>query len=521
MKKTKYPKIALLQVSGEVDKYWEFYPPLGLVSVASYLTAYSKIPKENIIILDTSFPDYEDLILAFDPDVLGFSTFSNNYDYCVNVAKSLKQQGLKSLFVLGGVHISVFPDTLDSVFDIAVRKEGEETFLKIIKKWQKFIKKSEVSVFFDLKGIAYHGPDGVIANIDRPLLFPLDKIPKMDWSFFPNLFFRKEIVKETTNTWKSHKVAPIFTVRGCPYSCIFCARSALWKRVRFFSEERVVDEIEDLYRNFGVTAINIWDDVFTLNVPRLKKIEDLMRERNILGKVIFYWVFARSDLFTPEMAQQLKNLHVKSVAFGFESGSGRLLKLLKNDTTTPQNNKKAIELCEKEGINYVACIMMGIPTETKAEMKKTFIMVKKMFATAALQVIDLARATPFPGTELFDYSLKNGLIPKNYGTMSGSLSLNDPRMDKPLLIKNKNSVKAYRYYWNKIKKYENELINRNSKQKGFEDSKSDIKSFNNFNKKVFLPLFIFKYIKYSRINFIIRFILLKLLRFLKRVINKF
>ena len=55
-KKVTYPRIALIQVSGNLNNYWSFYPPLGIASVATYAMKYGKLPSKNVLILDNNLP---------------------------------------------------------------------------------------------------------------------------------------------------------------------------------------------------------------------------------------------------------------------------------------------------------------------------------------------------------------------------------------------------------------------------------------------------------------------------------
>lgn len=494
-----HPKIVLIQVSGRFDNYWQYYPPIGITSVASYSIKWNKIPKNNFLILDSNIPQFFNILKSFNPDIIGFSSFSNNYSSTITIAKKIKKIFPNSLYIIGGVHISLFPQTLNDCFDIAILKEGEETFSQLLNKWNQYKKSKSINCFSKIKGIAFKHKNELIINPDQGLIEPLDRIPPCDWSIVPRIFFRKELIKNNSKQeWKDHLVYPLFTSRGCPFHCVFCARSSLWKKVRFFSEERVVQEIENLYKTYGVTAIQIWDDLFVFSSERLNKIKDLLKARNLLGKIIFYRVFARSDLFTPEIAKILKQLNISSVAFGLESGSQKILSYLKNNTTTVTKNYEAVDICEKYNIGFVACMMLGSPSETKLDMDKTYRFTKFIYRKKTLEIIDLARATPFPGTELYQYALEKKLLPKNYDLKSTYLSLNDFKNSKPLLIKNQKTINAYKYYWKKIKNFEKNLNERNQEQKGYKISKIKLNLYNQFNNTFFLPRYLLKLIFHHR-----------------------
>lgn len=497
----KFPKIVLIQVSGSFDDYWRYYPPIGVTSIASYAIKYNKIPKKNFLILDSNLPYFLNIIKSFKPDIIGFSSFSNNYSIASSLAKKIKKIFPKSLIILGGVHISLFPKTLDDVFHIAVMKEGEETFSQIIKFWSKYNVNQSIDCFHFINGIAYKDNGQIIVNPERDLIQNLDNIPPIDWTLVPKIFFRKELVKDNINQkWRDHKVYPLFTSRGCPYHCVFCARSSLWKRVRFFSEKRVVEEIETLYKTFGVTAIQIWDDLFVFSTERLLKIQKLLKKKGLLGKIVFYRVFARTDHFNQEMAEILKSLNVVSVAFGLESGSQKILSYLKKNTSTVLNNYEAVDICEENKIGFVACMMLGSPSETKMDMEKTYQFTKYIFDKKTLEIIDLARSTPFPGTELYEYAQQKKLLPENYDADSKFLSLNNYENDIPILIKGLKNKKAYKFYWKRIKNYEFDLFHRNKKQKGYWISTLKLNIFNFLNNILFLPSYIQKLIRENQIK---------------------
>ena len=488
---TRYPRIILLQVSGDYDPYWGFYPPLGLASIATYALQNSHIPKDNFLILDTTIPLARQIIQAFDPDIIGFSTFSKHYQETVEYAKMLRRKKLKSFFIIGGVHISLFPDTLDPVFDLAVNKEGEQTFLEILRVWPHYSVSGDTSLFRRIPSVIYRKQGTVIRNSERAMIYPVDKIPPINWSLFFPIYFRHELIKDNeTQTWKHERVFPLFTTRGCPYNCVFCARTALWKGIRFFSESHVAEEIQALYKTQGIKTIQIWDDLFVLNIHRLKQIEKVLRRHRLLKTIAFYKVFARANLFTEDMSRQLKKLNVKSVQFGFESGSDKILTFLKRDTVHVIQNYEAASLCEKEKIGFVACLMLGTPHETPADMKKTLDFVDFIRLKTTLESIDLARTTAFPETALYDYVVSHKLLPSHYQTLSKSLALSDATNTKPLFLKTRKQTQAYEHFWQIIKSHEKDVDMVNSQQKGFRKARMLMHMYNQISRITFVPWFL-------------------------------
>jgi len=96
---------------------------------------------------------------------------------------------------------------------------------------------------------------------------------------------------------------------------------------------------------------------------------------------------------------------------GFESGSNKVLKLLRKGTTR-EVNLEAAKILNKYGVKIFANIMMGIPSETNEDVDLTMSMVKE------INPVHFSPATfsPYPGSDLHDYCLKNNLILDEYAS---------------------------------------------------------------------------------------------------------
>ena len=90
---------------------------------------------------------------------------------------------------------------------------------------------------------------------------------------------------------------------------------------------------------------------------------------------------------------------------GIESGSQRILDLIRKGTTVEQN-REAIRICREVGIKVFGTFMLGLPTETPDESKATIDFINET---------QPALASPFwfhpiPGTGIYDYCERHDLI---------------------------------------------------------------------------------------------------------------
>jgi radical SAM superfamily enzyme YgiQ (UPF0313 family) len=114
---------------------------------------------------------------------------------------------------------------------------------------------------------------------------------------------------------------------------------------------------------------------------------------------------------TDEQIKLLRKSGAHTLKFGAESGSNRILELMKKGIhaeDTIEANLKA----KRCGIIPAFALMIGFPTETFEEINQTislFIRLKKDNPHAQFEVI--SPFTAFPATPLYDLALKMGLKP--------------------------------------------------------------------------------------------------------------
>jgi len=200
------------------------------------------------------------------------------------------------------------------------------------------------------------------------------------------------------------KTSGVLSSRGCPFKCIFCHNSWRMCPPRYHSAEFVIEEIDDLTENYGTEAIFFFEDDLFSNRPRLKKVCNTMIER----KYCLVWgCNARVDEINRETLMTVKKAGCRQVNFGFESGSQKILDILKKNTTTVEQNRKAANLCKEVGLGVHASFMIGNPSETIKDIRMT----QEFIRETHLDSVGILLTTPFPGTELWEICRKMGRIP--------------------------------------------------------------------------------------------------------------
>jgi len=197
----------------------------------------------------------------------------------------------------------------------------------------------------------------------------------------------------------------MITSRGCPYKCAFCQPTLeriFGKKVRQRSVNNVLEEIEDIINQYKIKHISIHDEILTLNK---KWVLDFCKEMEARKFDIQWSAQTRVDTLDEEIAEAMSSAGCICLFFGFESGSQRILNLLRKGIKLEQSIRAA-KICKKYGMIMWANFILGIPTETDEELKQTYLLSKRIKPEIPAPNI----FTPIPGTELYRYCKDWGKI---------------------------------------------------------------------------------------------------------------
>jgi radical SAM superfamily enzyme YgiQ (UPF0313 family) len=161
------------------------------------------------------------------------------------------------------------------------------------------------------------------------------------------------------------------------------------------SPKNVVDELEYLRDMFGADAFSFYDDTFTFDRKRARDICKEMKNR----KLDLQWdCRTRVDRISKEDLVILRDANCQLIHFGVESGSQKMLNLMKKGTTVEQNSQ-AIKWAKDAGISVAISVVVGYPGETPELLQKTL---DFMYRTRP-DYVYMCIAIPYPGTEMYEY----------------------------------------------------------------------------------------------------------------------
>ena len=318
------------------------------------------------------------------PDIIGITLVTPLVKEAYRLAESLALCGAKR--IAGGPHATLLPEEpLDHGFDAVVAGEGEPTILEAVQAMLGQVPMDSV------KGLVYREPDGrVHSNEPRPLVADLDSLHAPARHLVDPADFGP--------TDSPDLYANIFTSRGCPGRCAYCAGGLFGKKFRFRSADNVVDELIAVNRDYGTRHFYFVDDAMTMDRPRMQRI----CQRMIDEQLGFTWnMMTRIDAVDEELLELAARAGCQQIDYGIESGDPETLK--KNHKPhTVDMVRHVIPMTYRHGIKPIGFFILGFPWEDARATEATLQMMKELSPYIVFQPAVGSILVPFPGTEIYD-----------------------------------------------------------------------------------------------------------------------
>jgi len=350
---------------------------------------------------------------SFDYIAIGFMS-ARFVETILPLCKIINKYKKKAKLVLGGHGASATPEYI-------LQKTGADSII---------VGEAE-NIILDIG-------DGI--NIGKPVK-NLDSLPLPAWDLFPMDIYTTN--KKVLDMNDNDKFLMITSSRGCPNKCTFCYRMENGLRLR--NMDRVVDEIKLLNKKYGVTYFEFADEFFSLSKNRLIDFNNSVDNLDIK-----YWCASRVKGVTEDILTIMKAGGCRFINYGFESMDNSVLKEMRKNTTS-QDNENAAKLTKNAEIPFGVNMIWGFSNDTISSLWKSVDFIKKY--NSPFQCRTIRPVTPYPGSQLYYDAIKKNLLegPEDFYTKFKNsdlitvnfTDLNENEMYKQLYKANSELIKDY------------------------------------------------------------------------------
>jgi radical SAM superfamily enzyme YgiQ (UPF0313 family) len=374
------------------------FPPIGIMSLSSVL----KEAGHECVIFDQANPDTPNPVILDEikrqkPSIVGLSFLSTtSYPYAKILARQIRATDSTVKLAFGGVFATLNAGLVKlqcPEVDFVCRGDGEQLLLDLL---------TQMDAPETVGGLTWMKDGKVISNPGRPIERHLDQWPFPDRESL-RLDFVESMPLDVPAVLSMERFTTMQTSRGCPWPCVFCDipifNEGKW---RARSAEHVVTELKHLEAH-GYGSVYFVDDHFLLQPKRIESICNGVRQNNL---TIQWGIEGRVDSVAQHLFPAMAKAHCRTVMFGIESGSQKILDRLKKEQTLEEVTQ-AVTNAKKAGIEIVhGFFTVGNPDETVQDMKATFDFAGKL----PLDTFGFNRLCVYRGTPLWQEYVKRGLV---------------------------------------------------------------------------------------------------------------
>ena len=368
----------------EIESYW--YPvwlayPAGMLEGARLLDA----PPHYVSAEET-------INIAKEYEFLVLYTSTPGFPGDIRLSQRIKDANPKIKIAFVGPHVTVLPERAlreAPAVDFVVRKE----FDYAVKEF------AEGKPLEDILGISYLKNGSIAHTADRPQLQDLDSLPHVT-----DVYHRDLDVRRYNVPFLLHPYVSLYTTRGCPAQCTFC----LWPQTtsghawRKRSTDDVAREMAKAKEYWPYVKEFFFDDD-TFNIQKARTVE-LCAKLKPLGLT---WSCTSRVTTDYETLKAMKEAGCRLLIVGYESGDQQILKNIKKGATI-ERARQFTKDAHKLGLVIHGDFILGLPGETRETIQNTIAFAKEL----DVKTIQVSVAHAYPGTELFDFAVKNNFMVK-------------------------------------------------------------------------------------------------------------
>lgn len=374
------------------------FPPIGIMALSAVL----KQAGHECVMFDQANPETPtqfiiERINREQPDLVGLSFLSTtSYPYAKILARQIRATNHKLKLAFGGVFASLNAPLVKMQcpeVDFVCRGDGEQLLLDLL---------GHLDDPEPVAGVTWMKDGKVVHNPGRSMERQLDQWPFPDRESL-RLDFVESMPLDVPAVLSMERFTTMQTSRGCPWPCVFCDipvfNEGKW---RARSAGHVVAELQHLEEQ-GYGSVYFVDDHFLLQPKRIEAICHGITDKKL---TIQWGIEGRVDSVAQHLFPAMARAHCRTMMFGIESGSQKILDRLKKEQTLEEVTT-AVNNAKQAGIEIVhGFFTVGNPDETIEDMKATF----EFAARLPLDTFGFNRLCVYRGTPLWQEYVKRGLV---------------------------------------------------------------------------------------------------------------
>ncbi len=370
-------------------------PPLGPL----YLGAQLERDGVRVAVVDAGMErlDVDGALRRIEgiaPPIVGLSATTPEIQAAEDFAALIKAARPQTAVALGGPHPTLDPAGVlaQPQVDYVFRGEAEFSFSEFCRAYLGGRRDG-----FAVDGLSYKADGEQVHRPDRALMADLDDGPMPARHLLPMSLYRNY-----GRVYKRKPVHVMITSRGCPFRCIFCAHEIFGKRYRFNSSDRMIEEAKVLMRDYGAREILFREDNLTANKQRVYEFCERIHAENL---DLTWMALSHVNSVDADLARAMREAGCWHLGLGVESGSPDIQQVLRKNLDLDRA-RQAFEVVQNAGIRTLAFFMIGNYCDTADTIRQTIDYACALNTDFAIFTI----TTPFPGTELFEKAVEEGLI---------------------------------------------------------------------------------------------------------------
>jgi radical SAM superfamily enzyme YgiQ (UPF0313 family) len=324
---------------------YSLFPPLGLATLAGYLTAEDEVEIQD--------EHVETLRLDDEPDLVAIQAYITSAKRAYRLADHYRQKG--AYVAMGGLHVTSLPDEAAVHADTIFLGPGEDTWPRFLAEYRK----------------------GRAASRYQSSTRTLERLPPV----------RRDLIDRRLYLVPNS----IVVSRGCPHVCDFCYKEAFFEGGRSFYTQSVDAALAEIERLPGRHLYFLDDHLF--GAPRFAaSLFDGMRG---MGRL---WQAAGTvtSVLAPKLLERAVASGLRSLFVGFETLDPSNLREQRKYQNLNRDYAAAIARLHDLGVMINGSFVFGMDGDDESVFERTVEWaIEHGIETATFHIL-----TPYPGTAL-------------------------------------------------------------------------------------------------------------------------